>query len=38
MKVLDATFVQGFIRMCSDGWEQNWHEREGANNSVQCRS
>ncbi len=31
MKVLDATFVQGFIRMCNDGWEQGWHERNGGN-------
>ncbi len=26
MKVLDAKFVQGFIRMCDDGWQQGWHE------------
>lgn len=31
MKVLDAEFVQGFIRMCNDGWEQGWHERNGGN-------
>lgn len=31
MKVLDAKFVQGFIRMCNDGWEQGWHERNGGN-------
>lgn len=24
MKVLDAEFVQGFIRMANDGWEQGW--------------
>ena len=29
MKVLDAEFVQGFIRMANDGWEQGWHERNG---------
>ena len=28
MKVLDAEFVQGFIRMANDGWEQGWHERK----------
>ena len=27
MKFLDAEFVQGFIRMANDGWEQGWHER-----------
>ena len=24
MKVLDAEFVKGFIRMATDGWEQGW--------------
>ena len=31
MKILEAGFVQGFIRMCNDGWEQGWHERNGGN-------
>ncbi|MGN0242511.1 MAG: rhamnulose-1-phosphate aldolase [Lachnospiraceae bacterium] len=31
MKVLDAEFVKGFIRMANDGWEQGWHERNGGN-------
>lgn len=31
MKLLEAGFVQGFIRMCNDGWEQGWHERNGGN-------
>ncbi|PRX27195.1 rhamnulose-1-phosphate aldolase [Orenia metallireducens] len=31
MKVLEAEFVQGFIRMANDGWEQGWHERNGGN-------
>ena len=26
MKFLDAEFVQGFIRMADDGWQQGWHE------------
>ena len=34
MKVLDAEFVQGFIRMANDGWEQGWHERNGGNLSY----
>ena len=21
--------MQDFIRMCSDGWDQGWHERNG---------
>lgn len=31
MNVTDAKFVQGFIRMCDDGWQQGWHERNGGN-------
>lgn len=31
MKVTDAAFVKGFIRMCDDGWQQGWHERNGGN-------
>ncbi len=31
MKVTDAKFVQGYIRMANDGWEQGWHERNGGN-------
>lgn len=37
MKVLDATFVQGFIRMANDGWEQGWHERNGGNLSYRIK-
>lgn len=29
--VTDAKFVQGFMKMCSDGWELGWHERNGGN-------
>lgn len=31
MKVLEAGFAQGFIRLCDDGFHQNWHERNGGN-------
>ena len=24
-------FVRGFVRLCSDGWGQGWHERNGGN-------
>lgn len=34
MSIIDVKFVQGFIRMCSDGWEQGWHERNGGNLSY----
>ncbi len=31
MKVLEAPFMQGFIRLADDGWQQGWHERNGGN-------
>lgn len=31
MNVLEKDFIQGFIRMCSDGFDQGWHERNGGN-------
>ena len=37
MKVLDAKFVQGFIRMADDGWKQGWHERNGGNLSYRIK-
>jgi len=37
MKMLDAKFVQGFIRMANDGWEQGWHERNGGNLSYRVK-
>ena len=37
MKFLDAEFVQGFIRLANDGWEQGWHERNGGNLSYRVR-
>lgn len=37
MSVLDTKFVQGFIRMCNDGWEQGWHERNGGNLSYRIK-
>lgn len=37
MKISEAKFVQGFIRMCDDGFKQNWHERNGGNLSYRIR-
>ena len=37
MKVLDAEFVQGFMRMSNDGWLQGWHERNGGNLSYRMK-
>jgi rhamnulose-1-phosphate aldolase len=38
MRFLDAEFVQGFIRMADDGWNQGWHERNGGNLSYRVKS
>lgn len=38
MKFLEAKFVKGFIRMCDDGWNQGWHERNGGNLSYRVKS
>lgn len=27
-------FVRAFVRMCDDGWQQGWHERNGGNASY----
>lgn len=43
--ILQVPAMQGFIRMCMDGWYQGWHERNGGNltyrmteeNVNQCR-
>lgn len=37
MNVAEAKFVQGFIRMCDDGWQQGWHERNGGNLTYRMR-
>lgn len=35
MRIVEATVIKKFIRMCNDGWEQGWHERNGGN--LTCR-
>lgn len=37
MKLTDIPFIQGFVRMCNDGWEQGWHERNGGNLSYRMK-
>ncbi len=37
MNILDAKFVQDYIRMADDGWQQGWHERNGGNLSYRIR-
>ncbi len=31
MGILDTKVIRDYIRMCNDGWEQGWHERNGGN-------
>lgn len=38
MKVTDAKFVHGFIRMCDDGFKQGWHERNGGNLTYRMKA
>lgn len=37
MKITEIKCIQGFIRMCNDGWEQGWHERNGGNLSYRMK-
>lgn len=37
MKILEVSFVKGFIRLCDDGFHQNWHERNGGNLSYRMK-
>lgn len=38
MKVLEAKFTKEFIKMCDDGWNQGWHERNGGNVSYRMKA
>lgn len=38
MKVMEAAFAQGFVRVCDDGFKQNWHERNGGNLSYRMKA
>ena len=31
MSIYDIPVMQNYIRMCTDGWDQGWHERNGGN-------
>lgn len=31
MRVTEAPFMKGYLRLCDDGWNQGWHERNGGN-------
>lgn len=30
-KITEIEIIKSFVRTCSDGWEQGWHERNGGN-------
>ncbi|MDR0951834.1 MAG: rhamnulose-1-phosphate aldolase [Oscillospiraceae bacterium] len=38
MDILELEFMRRFIRLCSDGWAQGWHERNGGNLSYRLKS
>ncbi len=31
MDILELDVLKGYVRLCNDGWEQGWHERNGGN-------
>jgi rhamnulose-1-phosphate aldolase len=37
MNITSVPFMEGFIRMCNDGWKQGWHERNGGNLSYRIK-
>ncbi len=37
MAITQIKIVQDYIRMCTDGWEQGWHERNGGNVTYRMR-
>lgn len=37
MKITEIEVIQGYIRMCGDGWRQGWHERNGGNLTYRMR-
>lgn len=38
MKVTDSKILKGFTRMCQDGFDQGWHERNGGNLSYRMKN
>ena len=37
MVMTDVKFIRAFIKLCNDGWEQGWHERNGGNLSYRIK-
>lgn len=38
MGILDVEIVKAYIRMCNDGWEQGWYERNGGNLTYRLKA
>ena len=38
MSILDVEIIKAYIRMCNDGWEQGWHERNGGNLTYRLKA
>ncbi len=38
MGILDVEIVKKYIRMCTDGWDQGWHERNGGNLTYRMKA
>ena len=37
MRILERRFVQAFVQMANEGYEQGWHERNGGNLSYRIK-
>ncbi|MCU6748332.1 rhamnulose-1-phosphate aldolase [Faecalicatena acetigenes] len=37
MKILECKFLQDFVKMAEDGYQQGWHERNGGNLSYRLK-
>ncbi len=38
MSILDVVIVKEFMRVCEDGWNQGWHERNGGNLTYRMKA
>lgn len=38
MNILEQEFIKGFVRLCSDGFAQGWHERNGGNLTYRMKN
>ena len=38
MSILNVGVIEKYIRMCNDGWQQGWHERNGGNLTYRMKT